>query len=113
VAAVDAYAGTPIPGVPITNFGGTGKCDIDYAVGCGVVFKLDKAGKETILHSFTGGTDGLFPVGLTQDARGNLYGTTEKGRRSQLRRLLAWLWRGVRAHPERMSAVKRTVRPAF
>ncbi len=63
----------------VTNFGGTGKCNVDYGVGCGVVFKIDKTGKETILHSFTGGAGGLFPVGLTRDARGNLYGTTENG----------------------------------
>jgi uncharacterized repeat protein (TIGR03803 family) len=49
--------------------------------GCGVVFKLDKSGKETVLHSFTGnGGDGANPYdGLVLDAKGNLYGTTEFG----------------------------------
>jgi len=43
----------------------------------GVVFKLDKTGKETVLHSFTGGTDGANPYGgVVRDAAGNLYGTT-------------------------------------
>jgi uncharacterized repeat protein (TIGR03803 family) len=47
---------------------------------CGVVFKLDAAGKETVLHSFTGGKDGANPVaGLAVDSRGNLYGTTQAG----------------------------------
>jgi uncharacterized repeat protein (TIGR03803 family) len=44
--------------------------------GCGVVFKLDTGGGETVLHNFTGGTDGYYPlVGVTRDASGNLYGT--------------------------------------
>ena len=31
-------------------------------IGCGVVFKLDKTGKETVLHRFSGGTsDGQWP----------------------------------------------------
>jgi uncharacterized repeat protein (TIGR03803 family) len=34
----------------------------------------------TVLHSFTGGVDGNWPAaGLTMDAEGNLYGTTEYG----------------------------------
>jgi uncharacterized repeat protein (TIGR03803 family) len=48
--------------------------------GCGTVFKMDKAGKETVLHAFTGGADGGYPAaGLTFDAAGNLYGTTAGG----------------------------------
>jgi uncharacterized repeat protein (TIGR03803 family) len=47
---------------------------------CGVVFKLDTAGKETVLHTFTGGADGAFPQwGLVKDASGNLYGVTQEG----------------------------------
>jgi len=46
----------------------------------GVVFKLDPSGQETVLHSFTSGTDGALPGGgLLQDAAGNLYGTTTQG----------------------------------
>jgi uncharacterized repeat protein (TIGR03803 family) len=46
---------------------------------CGVVFKLTN-GKETVLHSFTGGAGGAFPsVGLAMDATGALYGTTQGG----------------------------------
>ncbi len=44
---------------------------------CGTVFRVDKAGKETLLYTFTGGSDGATPyAGLVQDAQGNLYGTT-------------------------------------
>ena len=47
------------------------------ASGCGVVFKLDPSGKETVLHTFTGGADGYLPfAGLVRDQVGNLYGTT-------------------------------------
>jgi|HubBroStandDraft_6_1064221.scaffolds.fasta_scaffold538462_1 hypothetical protein len=36
--------------------------------------------KETVLHAFTGGTDGEYPSGpLTIDDAGNLYGTTLEG----------------------------------
>jgi uncharacterized repeat protein (TIGR03803 family) len=45
--------------------------------GQGTVFEVDPAGNETILYSFTGGTDGGFPeAGLIRDEKGNLYGTT-------------------------------------
>src|SRR5271157_3096218 len=48
--------------------------------GCGTVFKVDTTGKETVLYSFTGGTDGAIPyAGLVPDAQGNLYGTTSQG----------------------------------
>jgi uncharacterized repeat protein (TIGR03803 family) len=59
-----------------TAYGGSGNC----YTGCGTVFKLDKAGNETVLHSFDSSTDGAYPyAGLVRDARGNLYGTTEAG----------------------------------
>jgi uncharacterized repeat protein (TIGR03803 family) len=46
----------------------------------GTVFKLDATGKETVLHSFARGADGAYPnAGLTLDANGNLYGTTNAG----------------------------------
>jgi uncharacterized repeat protein (TIGR03803 family) len=42
----------------------------------GTVLKIDNAGKETVLHSFSGGNDGCYPMqGLTRDDAGNLYGT--------------------------------------
>jgi uncharacterized repeat protein (TIGR03803 family) len=49
-----------------------------YPQGCGVVFKVDTAGNETIVHTFTGGYDGAFPGygALVRDPGGNLYGVT-------------------------------------
>jgi uncharacterized repeat protein (TIGR03803 family) len=56
------------------------------AYGYGTVFKLAPPAKsggtwtETVLYSFTGGTDGANPwAGLVQDAQGNLYGTAYAG----------------------------------
>jgi uncharacterized repeat protein (TIGR03803 family) len=42
----------------------------------GTVFKLDKTGNETVLHSFTGGTDGAYPQEALILSDSNLYGTT-------------------------------------
>jgi uncharacterized repeat protein (TIGR03803 family) len=44
--------------------------------GCGVVYKLDTTGTQSVLYSFTGGTDGTLPQGLVIDSGGNLYGET-------------------------------------
>ncbi|MEO8306538.1 MAG: choice-of-anchor tandem repeat GloVer-containing protein [Pseudomonadota bacterium] len=50
-------------------------------VGYGTVFRLDPAGVVTVVHAFAGPTsDGAFPLStVSQDAAGNLYGTTERG----------------------------------
>ena len=57
----------------------TGHC-AGADTGCGVVFKLDTAGKETVQYSFTGGGDGYYPFsGVIRDAAGNLYGTASGG----------------------------------
>jgi len=49
----------------------------------GSVFKLSQTSsgwKETVLHRFTGGSDGSFPLSqLVLDSAGNLYGTTNLG----------------------------------
>jgi uncharacterized repeat protein (TIGR03803 family) len=59
-----------------TTLGGIGSANCNP--GCGVVFKINKSGQETVLYSFTGGTDGSLPNGgVTLDAGGNLYGTTD------------------------------------
>ncbi len=49
--------------------------------GCGVVFKVNAAtGSETVLYTFTGGSDGGFPLGgVVLDSAGNVYGTTSQG----------------------------------
>jgi uncharacterized repeat protein (TIGR03803 family) len=55
-----------------TQFGGTGHS--------GIVFKLTPEGVETVLYSFTGGSDGAIPRGdLVQGSDGALYGTTFSG----------------------------------
>jgi uncharacterized repeat protein (TIGR03803 family) len=56
-----------------TSAGGNTGCG---GGGCGTVFKLDKQGNETVLYTFTGGTDGGTPyAGLIRDRAGILYGT--------------------------------------
>src|ERR1700686_4849651 len=55
-----------------TQFGG--------ASNRGLVFKLDSTGHQTILYTFTGGSDGGIPIGrLIRDSGGNLYGMTSLG----------------------------------
>jgi uncharacterized repeat protein (TIGR03803 family) len=61
-----------------TLYGGGGDCPL----GCGVVYKLDAIGQESVLHAFTGGADGAngyADPGLIRDAEGNLYGATSNG----------------------------------
>jgi uncharacterized repeat protein (TIGR03803 family) len=59
-------------------YGTTSHCG--SAAQAGNVFKLDTAGNETILHTFTGGADGAVPLAsLLRDQAGNLYGTTSTG----------------------------------
>jgi uncharacterized repeat protein (TIGR03803 family) len=61
-----------------TAQGGNSVCS---GLSCGVVYKLDTSGHETVLHSFTGGADGGSPfgnAGLIFDS-GALYGTAVSG----------------------------------
>jgi uncharacterized repeat protein (TIGR03803 family) len=52
-----------------TTEGGDGDND-------GIVFKLDKTGTLTVLHTFTAGVGGAYPYArLVRDPAGNLYGT--------------------------------------
>jgi uncharacterized repeat protein (TIGR03803 family) len=56
-----------------TNMGG---------LGYGVVYKLDTAGEEAVLYTFTGKEDGANPeAGVILGLAGNLYGTTPFGGR--------------------------------
>jgi uncharacterized repeat protein (TIGR03803 family) len=87
---IHAFTGAPSDGAsPLANLimdaasnlygttasGGSGPC----AFGCGVVFKIDPAGNETVVHNFNG-FDGELPMaGLLMDSGGNLYGTTFNG----------------------------------
>ena len=62
-----------------TLLGGDPSCPIGSS-GCGVIFKIDLTGQETILYKFTNGPDGGEPYnGVIRDAAGNLYGTTHFG----------------------------------
>jgi uncharacterized repeat protein (TIGR03803 family) len=57
--------------------GGSYTCDGADHFGCGVVYKLDPSGNETVLHAFKDGKKGsLLNPGLLLDSAGNLYGTT-------------------------------------
>jgi uncharacterized repeat protein (TIGR03803 family) len=47
--------------------------------GGGTVFEISAAGVESILYSFSGGTDGGNPNGLVLSSSGNLFGTTYSG----------------------------------
>jgi uncharacterized repeat protein (TIGR03803 family) len=70
-------------------FGGDSKPEVcraggNFANGCGVVYKLTPTAhgpwEETVLHTFTGGTDGGYPWDqLVFDSAGNLYGTADYG----------------------------------
>lgn len=82
------FAGTPDGALPESglasrngNFYGTTKSG--GAFGYGTVFELSPNGggwNESVLYSFTGGTDGSGPAyGLIFDSAGNLYGTTTFG----------------------------------
>ncbi len=59
--------------------GGSGNCE----GGCGVAYKLTKAGdawRQKVIHAFTGGDDGAGPgARLAVDRRGNLYGMAPIG----------------------------------
>jgi uncharacterized repeat protein (TIGR03803 family) len=59
-----------------TLYGGGTSCTVDNP-GCGVIFKVSKNGAFSVVYRFTGGLDGFNPNGLTRDAAGNLYGTSQ------------------------------------
>jgi uncharacterized repeat protein (TIGR03803 family) len=62
------------------NTAGGGNLTCGGGGGCGVVFKVDPTGHETVLYSFEGGADGNDPLsGLVTDSAGNFYGTTAIG----------------------------------
>jgi uncharacterized repeat protein (TIGR03803 family) len=66
----------------ITSYGGNMSCSVAFlpGYGCGAVFKLDRSGNETVLHSFSGVPDGALPYPfLTMDESGNIYGASQLG----------------------------------
>jgi len=58
-----------------TVYGGTG-C---HSGGCGTVFSISTTGKEKVLYSFQGGSDGALPLSGLIDVNGTFYGTTLRG----------------------------------
>jgi uncharacterized repeat protein (TIGR03803 family) len=60
----------------VTSDGGTAGDCTGHDVHCGIVYRLDRNGTETVLHTFTG-ENGDHPIGeLVRDAHGNLFGVT-------------------------------------
>jgi uncharacterized repeat protein (TIGR03803 family) len=83
----EPYAGVIFDGAGnlygTTVASGSYPCSVEFN-GCGVIFELTPTVKgpwtETVLHSFTGGSDGENPAAsLLMDAAGNLYGTDVNG----------------------------------
>lgn len=63
-----------------TTRGGSGSCNGGEGyVGCGTVFSATKSGKEHVVYTFKGGTDGIDPAGGLISIKGTLYGTTVSG----------------------------------
>ena len=63
-----------------TVLGGDLRCDSGGygGAGCGVIFMIQSSGEESVLHSFTGRTEGANPNGgLILDSAGRLWGTTQ------------------------------------
>lgn len=67
-----------------TSKGGDLTCLGSRGEGCGVVFKIDPTGHETVVYTFTGGVSGEYPqTGLARDSLGNLYGMATAGGSNQ------------------------------
>jgi uncharacterized repeat protein (TIGR03803 family) len=60
-----------------TTYGGGAQCGVSSS-GCGTVFKITTAGKETVLHTFAASSspDGSNPFAGLLNVNGTLYGTT-------------------------------------
>jgi uncharacterized repeat protein (TIGR03803 family) len=77
----NAHITAPLPGS--ATFYGTASSG--GASNYGIVFSMNTSGEESVLHNFSGGTDGATPYGnLAIDKSGNLYGTTTAGGASGL-----------------------------
>lgn len=73
--------GNPLDGLTLGSAGSLyGTTNAGGVSSYGVVFKVTKTGVETVVHEFTGGTDGAYPQGgLVRDTGGNFFGTTTAG----------------------------------
>jgi uncharacterized repeat protein (TIGR03803 family) len=72
------------PSGNLTDIGGVlyGTTAFGGSKDLGTVFALNAAGKETVLHTFTGAADGASPNGSLTVVKGLLYGTTSGGGKS-------------------------------
>ena len=108
--ALYAFTGGTDGGGPISQFlfdgsgnlygtafsGGDLSCSNNNSVGCGVIFKLTPAGKESALYAFKGSPDAANPTwGLSLDTSGNAYGTTVSGGASNLGTVYEFSSKGV------------------
>jgi uncharacterized repeat protein (TIGR03803 family) len=59
-----------------TTTGGGSGCG---GQGCGTVFEISTAGKESVVYAFKGGSDGAVPEAALVNANNALYGTTAYG----------------------------------
>jgi uncharacterized repeat protein (TIGR03803 family) len=59
--------------------GGSACSNSSVPAGCGTIFSVSTSGKEKVLYSFTGGSDGAYPDGGLIDVSGTLYGMTGGG----------------------------------
>jgi len=72
--------GSPNTGLALDGVGNLyGTAALGGASGKGVVFKLDTTDQLTVLHAFTGGSDGSNPDSVVLDGAGHLYGTAATG----------------------------------
>jgi len=62
-----------------TTEAGGNLCTKGSNLGCGTIFELTSNGTETMLYSFS--SRGIFPEGVIEDEKGNLYGVTSQGGR--------------------------------
>jgi uncharacterized repeat protein (TIGR03803 family) len=77
-----ADGGTPVGRLTIDangNLHGVTRSGGDPTCNCGVVFRLDSSGHETVVHKFFGGGGGSVPLVGLLDVGGVLYGTTAGG----------------------------------
>ncbi|HLY02366.1 MAG TPA: choice-of-anchor tandem repeat GloVer-containing protein [Candidatus Cybelea sp.] len=90
-SVVHSFGGPGDGGYPLAaliNVGGTlygttvtggASCGSYHITGCGVVFAIAPSGAESVLHSFGGSGDGVYPYGGLVNVKGTLYGTAEAG----------------------------------
>jgi hypothetical protein len=65
------------------NFGGSLGCRSNSVLpdyGCGVVFKVDPSGNESVLYTFTGAGGNNPTAPILRDTAGNIYGAAARGR---------------------------------